>query len=244
VAWLRRRSKVAQTQKIAKTNHLTEGLVTILEPNSSASEAYRTLRTNLLHGFVDSPPKVIVITSPGPGEGKSITCANLAVVLAQAHKNILAVDCDLRKPSLHRYFGLRNMWGIVEILVGERSLPDVREEPVEGLKVVSVGAIPPTPAELLDSRRFTEFLAGVRGEFDYVLLDSPPVGMVTDPAILATQGDGVLLVLDAQKTRKASVRQSARSLETIGANVIGTVVNNIKLDMDGSYYPYYNDPKY
>ncbi len=238
MVWHPRRSEVRQTHKRAKTNDLTESLVTVRDPSSRAAEAYRTLRTNLLHGFVDAPPKVILITSPGAGEGKSITSANLAVVLAQADKNILAIDCDFRKPNLHKYFGLRNMWGIVEVLGGDCSLQDVWEEPVERLKVVPTGSVPPTPAELLDSWHFTEFLAGVREEFDYVLLDTLPVGRVSDPLILATKSDGVLLVLDAQNTRKVSVRQTVRSLEAVGANVIGTVVNNVQGAKDDYYYYY------
>jgi receptor protein-tyrosine kinase len=210
-------------------------LATVLETNGVAAEAYRTLRTNLLHAAVDDPPKVVVITSGAPREGKTSTCANLAVTLAQVGKNTLAIDCDLRKPELHRYFGLRNLLGVVDVLVGQRSLQVVGEEPVEGLKVVPAGPIPPNPVELLDSRRFAEFLAGVREGFDYVLLDTPPLGPVSDAAILAAQGDGVLLVVDAQKTRKVSIRRSMRSLQAIGANVIGTVVNNAKVAEKGYY---------
>ena len=238
MAGLHRRAETRQTQEVVKPNDLAERLVTVLDPNSSAAEAYRTLRTNLLYGFGDGPPKVILITSDGSGEGKSITCANLAVALAQANKNVLALDCDLRKPKLHRYFGLRNVWGVTDAVVGGRSLKDVGEEPVEKLKVGPAGSIPPNPAELLDSRRFREFLAGVRGEFDHVLLDSPPVGKVSDPTILATQSDGVLLVLDAQNTRKVSFRQTVRSLEAIGAKVIGTVLNNVKGVEDDPHYNY------
>ncbi len=235
---LRRRIATSRPQKEAIDNDPAEGLISVLEPNSPAAEAYRSLRTNLLHGFVDAPPKVVVLTSPNAGEGKSITCANLGVSLAQAGKNTLVVDCDLRKPDLHRYFGLRNTWGIVDLLAGELSLQEVWNEPVENLKVITGGSIPASPAETIDSRRFAELLAGVRENFDYVLLDAPPVGRVSDPTILATQGDGVLLILNAQKTRKVSVRQSVRSLEAVGANVLGTVVNCVKGDEDGYYYSY------
>ena len=238
MAWTHRWGGSRQMQKKAKADNSTERPVTIVDPSSHAAEAYRTLRTNLLHGFVDGP-KIILITSYGPGEGKSSTCANLAVVLAQTGKNVLAVDCDLRKPRLHRYFGLRNIWGIGDILMGVCSLEDVWEEPIEKLKVVSAGSIPPNPTECLDSSRLAEFLAKVREEFDYVLLDSSPVGLVSDPAILATQSDGVLLVLDAQSTRKAYVRQSVRSLEAVGANVMGTVVNNIEKSNGDPYHRYY-----
>jgi capsular exopolysaccharide synthesis family protein len=211
--------------------------VTTLDPKSVASEAYRTLRTNLLYSFVDRPPKVIVLTSAGPGEGKSTTCSNLGVALAQAGKDTVIIDCDFRKPVIHKFFGSRNLRGIVDVLVGEHTLEEVWTEPMEGLKVVTVGVIPPNPTELLGTRRLSDLLVGLRERFDYVLVDAPPVGLVSDPAILAVQGDGVLLVLDAQNTRKGSVRQAMRSLENVGANVLGTVMNNVELSRSG-YYQY------
>ena len=213
-------------------------LVTVMDPTGAASEAYRTVRTNLLYSLVDNPPKVIVLTSPSPGEGKSTTCANLGVVLAQAAKNVLILDCDLRKPVMHRFFGLRNLHGLTDVLVGERSVQEVREEPLEGLKVITVGPIPLNPAEILGSRRFSGFLADTREEFDYVLIDASPIGLVSDPAILASQGDGVLLVLDAQSTRKGLVQQAMRSLENVGANVLGTIMNNASVPKGSYYYRY------
>jgi capsular exopolysaccharide synthesis family protein len=227
-----------RTGSVAETDGLAGRLVTVLDPTSAAAEAYRTLRTNLLYAaFVDEPPKVIVLTSPGPGEGKSTTCANLGVALAQAGKNTLILDCDLRKPVMHKFFGLRNLHGIVDVLAGERSLQESWKEPVERLKVVPVGTIPPNPTELLGTRRFSELLASFREEFDYVLVDAAPVGLVSDPAILATQGDGVLLVSDAQNTRKGAVRQAVRSLEAVGASVLGTVMNNVSASEGSYYYP-------
>lgn len=232
------KGKPRRARQEGEANDLTGRLVTTFDPTGAASEAYRSLRTNLLYSFVDNPPKVIVMTSPGPQEGKSTTCANLGVVLAQAGKSTLMVDCDLRKPVVHKLFGMRNIYGIVDLLVGEYRLQEVWHEPVPGLKVVCVGPIPPNPAELLGSKRLSEFLVNVREEFDYVLVDAPPVGLVSDPAILATQGDGVLLVLDAQNTRKGALRQSVRSLETVGANILGTVMNNVKASKGRSYYYY------
>jgi capsular exopolysaccharide synthesis family protein len=232
------KDKSRQTQKGTDTSPevLAGRLVTVLDPNSAASEAYRTLRTNLVYALVDDPPQVIVVTSPGPGEGKSTTCANLGVVLAQAGKDILIVDCDLRKPVVHKFFGLRNLYGIVDVVVGKRELQRVWAEPVEGLKVITVGPIPPNPTELLGTRRFSELLASTRKAFDYVLVDAPPIGPVSDPAILATLGDGVLLVADAQKTRKESVRQAMRSLEVVGAKVLGTVMNNVEVSKSRYYH--------
>jgi capsular exopolysaccharide synthesis family protein len=231
----------SETREVSEED-LSRGLVTILDPASGASEDYRTIRTNLLYALVDNPPKVIVLTSHGPGEGKSTTCANLGVVLAQAAKRTLILDCDLRKPAIHKFFGLRNLHGIVDVLVGERGLQEIWQEPMEGLKVVPAGPIPPNPAEILGSQRFSKFLASVRKGFHYVLVDASPIGPVSDPVVLATLGDGVLLVLDAQNTRKESVRQAMHSLQAVGANVLGTVMNNVKPNKNyysGNYYDGY-----
>ena len=233
---MRRRTGSHGAQGEPEIKSFTEGLVTLVDPNTSAAEAYRTLRTNLLHALVDNPPRVIIVTSPGAREGKSTTCANLGVVLAQAGKNTLIIDCDLRKPALHAYFALRNLWGIVDVLIEERNPQEVWHEPIANLKILTVGTIPPNPTEILDSQRFAEFITGIREDFDYVLLDAPPVGLVSDPTILATKGDGVLLVLDAQNTRKVAVRQSIRSLRAVGANVFGTVMNNVKGSKSDQYY--------
>jgi len=212
--------------------------VTVLDPSGVASEAYRTLRTSLLYAVVDAPPKVVVVTSPGGAEGKSTTCANLAVVLAQAGKSTLVIDCDLRKPTMHKIFGLRNFVGVVDALAKELPLREIWHEPLPNLKVVTAGPIPPNPAELVGSRRFAQVLGRMRGEFDYVIIDSPPVGLVSDPMVLATQGDGALLVLDSQHTRRNSLRQAVRALESVGAKVLGTVMNNAKAEMGGYYYGY------
>jgi receptor protein-tyrosine kinase len=231
--WRQRRGK----EQPKNSDDLASRLVTILDPLGAASEAYRTLRTNLFYTLVDDPPKVIVLTSYGPREGKSTVCANLGVVLAQAGKDTVILDCDFRKPTMHKFFGIRNIRGIVDILVGSVGVQEVWAEGVEGLKVAPAGPIPPNPSELLGTQRFSALLADMRRSFDYVLVDAPPIGWVSDPAILAAQGDGVLLVLDAQNTRKRSVQLAMRSLESVGTNVLGTVMNNVKVDND-RYYTY------
>src|SRR5215208_3062946 len=155
--WLRReeaRTTESLPAEELAAEELASRLVTVVEPMSVASEAYRTLRTNLIYSVVDTPPKVIVLTSPGPAEGKSTTCANLGVVLSQAGKEVLIVDCDFRKPVMHKFFGMRNFQGVVDFLVGERRLEDVVKEPAEGLRVVPVGPIPPNPTEILGTQRF------------------------------------------------------------------------------------------
>lgn len=216
-----------------------EALTTMLDPTGGASEDYRTLRTSLLYSLVDATPKAIVITSPGAGEGKSTTCANLGVVLAQAGKGVLVIDCDLRKPKMHQLFGLRNLQGVVNVMVGETSLTEVTQNAeVPELKVVTSGPVPPNPTELLGSRRFSDLLDETRQAFDYVLLDTPPVEAVTDATILAGQTDGTLLVFNAKATRKGAVRQSVHGLQSVGANVLGTVMNSAKTDKGSYYYGY------
>jgi capsular exopolysaccharide synthesis family protein len=201
----------------------SEHLVTLRDPAGAASEAYRSLRASLLYAKMDAPPTVILITSPGLADGKSTTCANLAVVLAQAGKETLVIDGDLRKPSLHRIFGVPN------------DLSEVCTEPFPGLKMLSTGPIPPYPTELLSSGRFEELLGQARQLFDYVLVDSPPTELVSDPMIIAAQVDAVLLVLDSQGTSKGSLRKAVRNLEAVGANVLGTLVNKAPKAQTGRY---------
>lgn len=207
---------------------LSEPLVTLLDPAGAASEAYRSLRTSLLYAAVDAPPTVVLITSPGSADGKSTTCANLAVVLAQADKQTIIIDGDLREPGLHRFFDVPNVRGVVNVLSGEHELLEVCQEPYPGLQIVSTGPKPPNPAELLSSRRFSELIGQARRLFDYVLIDSPPTGLASDAMVIATQVDGVLLVLDSEGTSKGTLRKAVRNLEAVGANVLGTVVNKAR----------------
>jgi capsular exopolysaccharide synthesis family protein len=231
--WLKR-----EEQK-DKGGTLSEHLVTLLDPAGMPSEAYRSLRTNLLYTVVDAPPTVILITSPGSADGKSTTCANLAVVLAQAGKETLVIDGDLREPSLHRIFGVPNVSGVVNVLSGEHDLSEVCAEPFPGLKMLPTGPIPPYKAELLSSDRFAELIGQARRLFDYVLIDSPPTELVSDPMIIAAQADAVLLVLDSRETSKGSLRKAMRDLEAVGASVLGTVMNKAPKANIGRYHHSY-----
>ncbi len=237
----RRKKADSNSSREDRRDGLSEALVTLQNPSGAATEAYRMLRTNLFYARVDAPPKVIVLTSAGFDEGKSTTCANLGVALAQAGKNTLILDCDLRKPTQHKIFKTRGILGLVDVLVGERAPQEVWHEPIPGLKLIPAGAPPPNPAEILTSRRLAQFLDQVREEFDYVLVDTPPVGYASESAALAANGDGVLLVLDSQHTRKGSLRQALRRLGSVGANVLGTVMNKYEApnrgkDTAGGYY--------
>ena len=168
------------------------------EPESVASDAFRTVRTNLFYSLVDEPPKVITVTSPHPQRGKEFCVRQLkcgAGTSGEKHPRRGLRSSQARSAQLFRE---SNLWGLVNILAGEASLEDVCLEPLPGLRVVGVGPVPLHPAELLSSRRFAEFLRQAREGFDYVLLDAPPSQVVADAAIVAAQGDGVLSVFDAQ----------------------------------------------
>lgn len=236
----RERANLHHIRGSRNADGLSDALVTVHAPTAIASEAYRMLRTNLFYAVIDDPPRVIVLTSSSPQEGKSVTCANLGVVLAQAGKKVALLDCDLRNPVQHKLFGIKSSPGLMDVVLDAQSLPRVWHEPLSGLKVVPAGHRPPNPSEIVSSRRFTEFLIKLRQDFDYVLLDTPPVRMVSDSAVLAKQGDGVLLVLDEEDASKRSLRQAMNVLEGVGANIIGTVVNKAKISKrDNDIYQSY-----
>ncbi len=214
-------------------------LITVSEPRSPISEAYRTLRTNLDFASLDQALKTIVVTSAGVGEGKSTTLANLAVVSAQAGRKVILVDADLRRPTLHQIFGLGNETGLTTAMVDETALvsPPLQETGVEGLSVLPSGPLPPNPAELMGSRRMEEVIAVLAERADQVFFDTPPVVAVTDAAVLATKADGVLLVISAGKTRREYARTAVQRLEQINARLVGTVLTNIQVG--AGYRGYY-----
>ncbi len=217
----------------------SETLVTIADPGGPASEAYRTLRANVIYGLAHASTKVIVITSPRLGEGKSTTCANLGVALAQANRNTLILDCDFRKPTMHKIFGVPNLvGGVANVLAGDCRLSEAGQQVLPGLRVMPGGPTPPNPAEMLGSESFSELLDQARRDFAYVLVDTPPTQVVSDPMVVAAQGDGVLLVLDSQRTPKRSVRQAIQSVEAVEAKVLGTIMNNVRKSDRDNYHRY------
>jgi capsular exopolysaccharide synthesis family protein len=212
------------------TEKLSE-LITVSEPRSPISEAYRTLRTNLDFASLDQALKTLVVTSAGVAEGKSTTLANLAVVSAQAGRRVVLVDADLRRPTLHQIFGLGNATGLTMMMMDEAALasPPLQETHVEGLSVLTSGPLPPNPAELMGSRRMEEVITALAGQADQIFFDSPPVVAVTDAAVLATKVDGVLLVISAGKTRREQARTAVQRLEQINARLVGTVLTGVQM---------------
>jgi non-specific protein-tyrosine kinase len=218
-------------------------LVTLSAPRSPIAEAYRLLRTNFQFAAVDRPLRRVVVTSPGPGDGKSTTAANLAVVFAQSGKSVILVDADLRRPQQHRIFQRTASYGLSTALVDAATPVTSFLQPtdVPGLRLLTSGPIPPNPAELLGSQRMAQLLQVLNQEAEMVIVDSPPVLSVADAAILANAADGVVLVADAGRTRREMARRAKESLERAGANLLGMVLNRMTRQTSGYYYYYYYD---
>jgi len=220
-------------------------LVTLSSPRSPISEAYRTLRTNLQFVSLDRPLRTLLITSPGPEEGKSTLLANLAIAIAQGEKKAIMVDCDLRRPSLHRLFGLDHQRGLTTMMLDDKALtdPPLQETGVPGLQLLASGPLPPSPPDLLGSQRMDRVLTVLKERADMVLLDAPPVIAVSDATILATKVDGVLLVVSAGQTRRDSVQAAKTRLEKVNARLIGAVLMNAPLDTSLQQYYYTRQEK-
>jgi non-specific protein-tyrosine kinase len=214
-------------------------LITVSNPRSPISEAYRTLRTNLEFTSLDKPIRSMVVTSASPEEGKSTTLANLAVVIAQAGKKVILVDCDLRRPSLHQIFDARNTPGFTDMMRDDAlmSKPPLQETGIPNLSLLPSGTIPPNPAELLASRRMSEVIAALQQHAEMILFDAPPVIAVTDAAVLSSKVDAVLLVISAGKTKREHAKKAKALLEKVNARLIGAVLNNVKGET--SLYQYY-----
>ncbi len=215
-------------------------LIVLNEPRSSASEAYRTLHTGLLFSTPDHSPRSVLITSSTSREGKTITCANLAVVMAQFGSKVLLLDTDMRKPRLHSIFGVKNEQGMSNLLVGEGKWKDFRiKTGITNLDFIPSGPISPNPAELLGSERMQNLMNEFGKEYDRIVMDSAPVAPVTDPVILSRLVDGVILIIHAGITKRDIIRNGIRQLKDIQAPILGAVLNNIDIGK-GSYY-YYQD---
>jgi len=217
-------------------------LITNHSSLSIINEAYRTIRTSLLLSQPEKPPQVILLTSPSPGEGKSVTSLNLSIALAHDGHNVLLVDADMRKGCCHSRLGLTNNRGLSNVLTGGLSLDaGIQDTPVIGLSLLSRGVPPPNPAELLGSRKMRDVLKELRQRFEFILIDSTPVIAISDAAVVSVQTDGVILVLDGHRTSTASVQKAAQYLDTVRARFLGVVLNAVNLNNpDYSYYRTYS----
>ncbi len=214
-------------------------LAAVEQRRSPFAEAFRHLRTSLLYSSPDRPLRIDQVTSPGPEEGKSTVAANLAVALSQLDRKVWLVECDLRKPHLVLRFQPRTEFGLSELLVDGVSLEQaVHETEVANLWFVPAGRTPPNPAELLGSRKMRAFLSGDLDGAEFVVLDAPPVLPVTDAAVLAPAADGVVLVVDLRRTHRDAARRAKQQLQSVGARLLGVVVNGATPTRRGYYYYY------
>jgi capsular exopolysaccharide synthesis family protein len=221
-------------------------LVIAHHPLSLITESYRTIRTALLFSQSEKPPQVMLLTSPSPSDGKTITTLNLAITLAQDGYNVLVIDGDLRKGCCHARMGLKNHRGLSNVLTGGLALDEaIQKTSIMGLSLLSRGVCPPNPSELLGSRIMREILTNIRDSFNFILIDSPPVIAVSDASVLSVISDGVLLVLNSRNSTTASARQAMTRLEAVRAPVLGVILNSIDLENpDYSYYRSYYGSSY
>lgn len=213
------------------------------QPKSPVAECCRTVRTNLLFSSPDNPPKRLVVTSASPQEGKTTTLVNLGITLANAGGRVLLVDTDMRRPRLHKSFGVANELGLSNLIVGEGKLEDaIKSTEVPGLFVLPSGPVPPNPAELLHTDRFKQLAERLGNEFDRVLFDSPPVGAVTDPLLLANQMDGTIIVVKMLQTNRDAAERAVRALHDANARILGVVLNDVAVEKReyGYYQGYYS----
>ena len=205
-------------------------LISIESPRSPISEQYRTLRTNIQYASVDKELKTIMITSPNPGEGKSTTIANLAIVFAQQGKKTLLVDADLRKPTIHYTFHLPNTVGLTNVLMKQSGLGEtIQQTPITNLFILTCGTIPPYPAELLGSSMMSQLIERLKVDFDIVLFDTPPLLAVTDAQILANKCDASILVVKSGSTEKDGAIRAKEILLNSSSRLLGAVLNNKKM---------------
>lgn len=214
-------------------------IISYTNPKSPIAEAYRSIRTNIEFSNIDKNIKIITITSTQPNEGKSTVISNLAAAFANLeNKRVLILDGDLRNPSIHKMFGVSNLNGITDILLGEKDVDKcIEKTKIKGLDILKVGKVPPNPSEMLQSNKMRNFIEVVKEYYDYVFIDAPPVGVVSDASIISQYSDGIILLVGSNETDIDAAKVSKERLESVGANILGVVLN--KFESEGSAYGYY-----
>ncbi len=212
-------------------------LITLSQPRSAASEAYRSLRTNLMFSSVESPIQTLLVTSAARDDQKSVTLANLAVTFAQSGNRTILVDADLRQPKQHEIWNLDPKLGLSRMMMNDGAIgdPPLQATAVDGLEIICAGDLPPNPADLLGGQRMNEIIAALKQRADYVLFDSPPVLAATDAALLGIKLDGVLLTVRAGETRRDHTAQARQALERIHARVVGAVLTDAPRENQFAY---------
>ncbi|PED43847.1 tyrosine protein kinase [Bacillus cereus] len=213
-------------------------LITHKEPKSRITEQYRNIRTNIEFTSVDNHVRSIIVTSADPGDGKTTTIANLAVVFGQQGKKVLLIGADLRKPTIQNLFAIHSSNGLTNLLSGQAKLMQcIQKTDIENVYLMAAGPIPPNPAELLGSRAMDEALLEAYSMFDIILIDTPPVLAVTDAQILANKSDGIVLVVRSEKTEKDKIVKAKQILDKASGKLLGVVLNDKREEKE--QYGYY-----
>jgi len=218
---------------------ILDKIISIKEPKSPISECYRGIRTSIEFSNLDKEMKVINITSSMQNEGKTTVITNLAVSFANLDKKVLLLEGDLRNPSVHRMFNISNINGVTDILLKNKPFADVVHcTPVKNLHVLTCGAVPPNPSEILSSKKMKDFIISLREYYDYIFIDAPPIGVVTDAGIISTYSDGCVFVVGSKQCDIEMAKIAKQRLDDVKANIIGAVLN--KFEAEGNSYSYYN----
>ena len=230
-----KKDKLQNSRAIYRTRVLSS------QSSFAVSEAYNKLRTNLLYTLADKTCPVIGVTSAYKGGGKSLTLANLAIALSQLGKSVLVIDCDLRSPVQHRIFNLKNETGVSEILGGfkQDGITVCKNKEYPGVSVLTAGRVPPNPSELLASGRMQKLVALAKSKYDMVIIDLPPINVVTDAGVISSLVDGYVFVVRAGVDDNRSVLSALETLRQMNANVLGTVLNDVKIDLNSKRYGRY-----
>jgi len=238
-----------------KSNQSTRKCITILDNQTfSLVESYKSLRTNILFSLPakEGGCRKILLTSANPGDGKTTTCVNIAITLAQANMRVLLIDADMRKPTIHKYFEIESRVGLSNALSGMNKLDECIQkiEKTENLWVITSGILPPNPSELLSSNNMTHLMENLEASFDFIIIDSPPVNIVTDALAVSKFVDGVAVIAAQNVTRYPDLKRAVASLEFADANILGFVLNKIHKSKSkyGKNYSYsyrykYKSPK-
>ena len=214
-------------------------IISVRKPKSPISESYRGIRTSIEFSNLDKDMKVINVTSSMQSEGKSTVIANLAVSFANLDKKVLLLEGDLRNPSVHRMFNISNINGLTDVLLNNKAFADcVHCTEVKNLHILTCGAMPPNPSEILSSNKMKEFITSLKEYYDYIFIDTPPIGIVTDAGIISTYSDGCIFVVGSKQCDIEMAKYAKERLEKVGANIIGAVLN--KFEAEGGSYNYYN----
>ena len=216
-----------------------------LRPRSGVAEAFRTIRTAIYFGGEERHVKTILITSPTPGDGKSTCISNLAIAVAQAGRRVLLIDADCRRPVQHKTFDIEETQGLTGILTGKTTLAEaIRPTGIDRLDLLQCGPLPHNPAELLDSQALLDLLGEAGRKYDQVLVDSPPVTLVSDARVLAASCDASVLVLRSERSTRRGAQLAWNAMASVGANLLGVVVNDFARQKDGYGYTYYGYGRY